>query len=316
MNITSSSILKRQNSDPIITHRPSQTQEVKKISESTQKIEILNQELMPLKEERNRLNLQVKKLASKRNALHNEVKNLRKEAGSIREKRDAINEQVKQLKKLRDEMETSRKEKLDRISELREKLDGFTEKRVMRDWRAIERKIEEIDWKIQTDSLPVKEEAILINRIRQLEAQLSTQKKIKKIHEELRELRANDRNLGIEAKILHEKLSELAEQSQRFHEAMLEKLDKARNLQAKADDFHKKYVETKKQAHEVLQKCIKLIQQIRTIEQELKETADKRQADRQSELHKELEDRALAKLKRGEKLMWEEFKILAEKGMV
>jgi uncharacterized coiled-coil DUF342 family protein len=48
----------------------------------------------------------------------------------------------------------------------------------------------------------------------------------------------------------------------------------------------------------------------------LKEQADKRQSKRKSELQKELEERALAKLKRGEKLLWEEYKILAQKGKV
>jgi uncharacterized coiled-coil DUF342 family protein len=290
---------------------------VNKISESPkQKIENLNQELMPLKEERNRLNLEAKKWADTRNSLNNEVKGLRTEAGSIREKRDALNEQVKQLKKLRNELGTKRKEKRDRISELREKLDELTETRSMRDLRAIEREIEDIDWKIQTNSLPVKEEAMLINRVRQLEAQLSALKKIRKLKKELHELQTDDRNFGAEAKTLHEKLSELAEQSQKFHEQMLEKLDKAHTLQSEADDFHKKYVETKTQAQKLHQKCIELLQQIKSIERELKETADKKQAERQSELQKELEERALTKLKRGEKLMWEEFKILAEKGMV
>jgi uncharacterized coiled-coil DUF342 family protein len=293
------------------------TQEVKKISEfPKQKIENLNQELTPLKEGRNRLNLEAKKWADKRNALHNEVKSLRTEAGSIKEKRDALNEQVKQLKKLRDEVGTSRKEKRDRISKLRQKLGELTETRSMRDLRAIEREIEDIDWKIQTTSLPVKEEAMLVNEVRQLEAQLSTQKKIKKLKTELHELHTNDRNLGAEAKTLHEKLSELAEQSQKYHEQMLEKLSKTRKLQAEADDFHKKYIETKTQAQELHQKCIELLQQIRTIEWERKETADKKQAERQSELQKQLEERALKKLKRGEKLMWEEFKVLAEKGLV
>jgi len=40
------------------------------------------------------------------------------------------------------------------------------------------------------------------------------------------------------------------------------------------------------------------------------------EAKRQLELRKELEERALEKLKRGEKLTWQEFKVLADKGIV
>ncbi|UCC58109.1 MAG: hypothetical protein JSW14_07070 [Candidatus Bathyarchaeum sp.] len=290
---------------------------MKKISESPKhKIERLNQELIPLKEERNKLNLEAKKCADKRNALHNEVKSLRKEAANIKEKRDAVNEQVQELKKLRDEAKNRRKEKRDRTLELKEKLRGLTKKRPEGNLRHIEREIEKIDWKIQTTSLPVKEEENLINQVRQLEAQLLVQKQIKKVKEELLELRTKERNLGIEAKTLHEKLAELAEQSQRFHEKMLGTLDKARNLQVEADNIHQKYLETKQQAQKLHQKSVEHQEKIRAYEGELKETADKRQAERESELQKELEERALTKLKRGEKLMWEEFKILAEKGLV
>mgnify|MGYP001219914927 CR=1 FL=1 len=83
-----------------------------------------------------------------------------------------------------------------------------------------------------------------------------------------------------------------------------------------ADDAHQKYVETKQQAQKLHQQCVELLEKIRTIKRDLKKKADKEQTKRQSEIQKELEKRALAKLKRGEKLLWEEFQILAEKGML
>ena len=209
-----------------------------------------------------------------------------------------------------------RKEKLDKFSELKEKIRALDENRPEGNLRQVQKEIEEIDWKIQTNSLPVKEEQELVNRVRQLESQLVVQKQIRKVKDELFKLRAEEQKFAAEAKEIHEKLSELAEQSQKFHEQMLAVLDKARKLQGEADDAHQKYVETKQQAQELHQKCVELVEKIRTIERELKETADKKQAERQSETQKELEKRALEKLKRGEKLMWEEFQILAEKGML
>jgi uncharacterized coiled-coil DUF342 family protein len=290
---------------------------VKKISDSPQhKIEQLNQELTPLKEERNKLNLEAKKWAEKRNLIHEKIRNLRKEASSVKEKRDILNEKVQELKNLRNEVKARRKEKRDKILGLQEKIRDLNEKRPEGNLRQVEREIEKIDWKIQTNSLPLKEEQDLVNQVRQLEAQLVVQKQIKKVKEKLFELRTEEKKFGSEAKTLHGKLSEMAEQSQKFHEQMLEALDKARKLQVEADDAHQKYVETKQQAQKLHQKCVELVEKIRTIERELKETADKKKAERQSELQKELEKRALAKLKRGEKLMWEEFQILADKGLL
>jgi len=260
--------------------------------------------------------MESKKWAKKRNAIHEKIRNLRKEAAGIKEKRDALNEKVQELKNLRDQVKIRRKEKRDKISELQEKIRALNEKRPEGNLRHVEREIENIDWKIQTTSLPLKEEQDLVNQVRQLEAQLVVQKQIKKVKENLFELRTDEKSFGTEAKTIHEKLSELAEQSQKFHEQMLEVLDKARKLQVEADDAHQKYVETKQQAQKLHQKCVELVEKIRTIERDLKETADKKQAERQSELEKELEKRALAKLKRGEKLLWEEFQFLAEKGML
>ena len=213
-------------------------------------------------------------------------------------------------------MKIRRKEKRNKILELQDKIRALNEKKPEGNLRQVEREIEEIDWKIQTTSLPVKEEQDLVNRVRQLEAQLVVQKQIKKVKQKLFELRTEEKKFGTEAKILHGKLSELAEQSQKFHEQMIEVLDRARELQVEADAAHQKHVETKQQAQKLHQKCVELVEKIRTIERDLKEKADKKHAERQSEIQKELEKRALAKLKRGEKLLWEEFQILAEKGLV
>ncbi|UCD26072.1 MAG: hypothetical protein JSV75_03970, partial [Candidatus Bathyarchaeota archaeon] len=59
-----------------------------------------------------------------------------------------------------------------------------------------------------------------------------------------------------------------------------------------------------------------LLHRIETLKKEFHEAEEKIQAERQSKLRKELEKKALEKLKSGKKLTWEEFKILAEKGRV
>ncbi len=73
--------------------------DVKKITDSTNnKNEELNKELIPIKEERNKLNLEAKKWAEKRNKLNEKVQTLRKEANSIKEKRDIVSEKIERRK--------------------------------------------------------------------------------------------------------------------------------------------------------------------------------------------------------------------------
>jgi len=280
------------------------------------KIEALNQELTPLKEERNRLNDEAKKWVTKRDALHEKTRNLRQQANSIKEKRDALNEKVQELKNLRSQVMDRRKQKFDKISELREKIRELNEKIPGGNLRQVQREIEEIDWKIQTNSLPVKEEQELINRVRYLETLLVDQKKVGKVKDELFKLRAEEQKFGEEAKTIHDKLSELAEQSQKYHVQMIEILEKAHELQAEASEAHQKFVEAKEEAQKIHQKFVEVLGKIKSLQRDLKETSDKKQAERQSELKDELEKRALEKLKSGEKLMWEEFQLLAEKGLI
>ena len=280
------------------------------------KIEALNQELTPLKEERNKLNDEAKKWATKRDALHEKARNLRKDANSIKEKRDALNEKVQELKNLRSQVTDRRKEKFDKIAALRDKIRDLNEKIPGGNLRQVQREIEEIDWKIQTNSLPVKEEQELVNRVRHLESLLVDQKQIGKVKDKLFKLRAEEQKFGAEARTLHDKLSELAEQSQKYHAQMISILEKVRELQGEANEAHQKFVESKEEAQKQHQKFVEVLEKIKGIQRDLKETADKKQAERQSELKGELEKRALEKLKRGEKLLWEEFQVLAEKGLI
>lgn len=284
------------------------------MSESLEKrIGELNQELASLREERDKLSLEAEKWAEKRDSVHEKIQKFRTEAGSLKEERDVLNEKVHKFKSLRGEAKMRRKEKRAQILKLKEKIGDLVERKPSQRMRSIQDEIEKIEWKIQTTSLQVKEEEMLINQVRQLEAHLSVHKQIEKSKEKLMVLRIEEKALESEVKTCHEKLSELAEKSQEFHEEMLENLNKARSLKGEADSAHQKYVEIKQQAQIFHQKCVELLDKIKDLKKELQETEEKKQAKRQHELSKELEERAIEKLKRGEKLTWEEFKILAEK---
>ena len=279
-------------------------------------IATLNQELIPVKEKRNNLNQEAKKWVEKRNTLNEKVRNMRKDASEIKEKRDAINKQVQELKNLRNQVSAKGKEKRTRISELQEKISQLHGNRRSGNLRQVARQIEEIDWKIQTTSLPIKEEQDLVNQVKKLENQLIVQKQIKQVEKRISSLQTIEKKINNEAKIIHKKLSEIAEKSQKYHSQMLDILERIHKLKDEADDSHKRFIEIKEKAQKLHQQCVVFIEEIRSIEINIKEKADKKQAKRQSELKEELEKRALAKFKRGEKLMWEEFQILAEKGML
>lgn len=283
---------------------------------SRERNEEVNQELSRLRQERDKFDLEARKWADKRDTLHEELKKLRKEISSLREKRDKLNDEVQLLKNLREKAKQQRNEKHAQIAEVKEKTSSLKKKEPPRRMHQIEKDIENLEWKIQTTAYTLKEEKRLTEQVSILEAQLLIHKQMKELEKDLMELRAEEKALQTKAQDHHERLSQLAEQSQKFHQQMAETSDRAWLLQKEADVAHQIFVENKQKSRELDQKCKQLSEQVRTLREKLREFEEEKRKKRETELHKQLEETALDKLKRGEKLTWEEFKALSEKGII
>lgn len=283
------------------------------MSESaTQKIEELNRQLIVLKQERDQLSNEARNWAEKRNTIHEQMKILRAEAKSLKEKRDTANQKVQELKSLREQSRTEQKEKRAQLSKTKEKMHVLIEKKPPRHLHDIEKDIETIDWKIQTTPLSVKEEKVLVDHVKTLEKQRVIQKRLQELKNTAMTMQSEERGLATKAELSHEKLEELAEQSQKLHEQMIELLTKAQNLRTEADAAHQKYLEFRQKVDGTHQKYVKLLQQIDSLRQGIQKKNEEQQAKRQQELLEEATEKAREKMKRGEKLTWDEFRLLTE----
>jgi len=283
---------------------------------ATLKIEELNRELNALKQERDKLNNEARVWAEKRNAIHEQIKTMRAEAKHLKEKRDDINQKVKELKGLREQAKSEQKEKRAQISKIKEKMRVVIKKKPFRPMVNIQKDIDSLEWTIQTTSMPVKEEKALVDQIRILESQRAIHKQIQELKDTLVELQTEEKALATKAKLHHGALAELVEQGQEFHKQMFELLTKAQNLKSEADATHQKHMEFRQKANKVHQKFLELLEQINSLKLEIKKKEDEQQAKKQQELREEAVKKAHEKMKRGEKLTWEEFQLLAEQGAV
>jgi phosphoserine phosphatase len=281
---------------------------------SAVKIEELNRELSALKQERERLSNESRAWAEKRNAIHEQVKTLHTEAKSLKEKRDTINQQVKELKGLREQARSQQKEKRTQILKAKEKMRVIMEKKPSRPMADIQKEIDSLEWRIQTTSMPVKEEKMIVDQIRVLESQRAIHRQLQELKNTLVELQTEEKAFATQAKVHHQTLAELAAQGQKFHEKMLELLTQARNLRSEADAAHQKHVEFRQKTNEVHQKCLRTLQQINVLRQEIQQKEETLQAKKQQGIREEAVKKAQEKMKRGEKLTWEEFQLLAEQG--
>jgi len=280
------------------------------------RIEELNRVLTALKQERDKLNSEAKTWVEKRNTVHEHIQTLKTEAKQLREKRDEINQKVKELKTLRDQARSEQKEKRAHILKVKEKMQAVMGKRPSRPMTDIQKEIESLDWKIQTTPMPVQEEKFIVDQIRILESERAIHKQLQELKSNLIELQTEEKALATKAKLHHEALTKLVEQGQELHKQMLELLTKAQNLRAEADAAHQKHLEYRQKASEVHQEFLEVLQQFNSLKQEIQKKEEEQQAEKLQEMREEAVKKAREKMKRGEKMTWEEFQLLAQQGEV
>jgi uncharacterized coiled-coil DUF342 family protein len=178
----------------------------------------------------------------------------------------------------------------------------------------LEKEIQNLEWKIQTTSIPIKEEKIIIDRVRFLEKQRVVYKRLQELTDKRLELQTEAKALETQAKLSHEKLSQLAEQSQKFHEQLIEATKNVKTRIQNADQAHRKHLEVRQKANQVHEKYIEIQRQIKALKEEQAKIEKEHYTKREQQLREEATKKAQEKMKRGEKLTWDEFKLLTEKG--
>ena len=286
-----------------------------KQQEKLRKIEELNQKLAVLKEQRSNLFAEAKELAVKRDKLNDEFKRLRVEAQELKKARDEINTRVKELKQQRSQIKAEIAKKATELKSLQSEIKVLMAKKPPKSSGVLQKEVEAIEWKIQTTPLTLQEEKQLVEKVKQLEAQLNVHGRIEQLSRKKLELTTELKALEARAKSLHEKIINEAEKSQQTHKEMIKKLEEAKKLKTEADSLHKLFLQTKEKLKPVKEEIEKILEEIKRLREDMVAEAEKERKKGEENLLENVAKNALEKLKRGEKLTWEEFKILTEKGL-
>jgi len=286
------------------------------IETSEQKIARLNNELDALKVERDKFNEEAQAWAEKRDKIHDEIRRIGLEAKGFRDKRDELNDEIKFLKTMKEERVKKRAETFDQLKSQRLKIKDASATKTVRSSKLLEREIAKIDWQIQTKPHSLEEEKKLVNQVKTLEIQLQVNRRIEQIKNEIANLKKEARTLKDEIQTDTSKIRELAEHSQKFHEKMIRELEKAKALKTEADKMHHKFVESKEKANTCHSKYVEILDQVKALRTAIRQREEEARTKQQTDLKRKIEDEALDKLKRGKKLSFEEFKILAEQGKI
>jgi len=280
-----------------------------------EKIANLNEKLSVLKAQEDTLTSEAQRFAVMRDDLNEQVRGLRDEALGLRSQRDKLNEKVKELKQKRNEIRVGIQDKLEETKKLREESRILSKRKPPRSHEILQKEVESIDWTIQTTSLTLQEDKELVEKVKQLEMQLSIHRKLEQLAKRKAELRTEAKTMKAEAEQLHTQLTENVQKSQETHRKMLEKAKKLGTLKAEADNMHKQFLQAKIATEPINEEMKVVLSQIRQLKAEMTEEAQKERKEIEDALRESLETKAREKLKRGEKLTWEEFQLLAEKGI-
>jgi uncharacterized coiled-coil DUF342 family protein len=272
----------------------------------------LNRSLASLQQQLDLLNKKAEHWAEKRNAIHTQIKDLRSEAAKARDLRNAANAKAKAWKRKRNQTRALLTKKKEESRQLKRTLQRLNAKKPKRTVEAIRREKEQIEWRIQTSSLTLQEEKLLVEQVNQLETQLSIYEEIDNTSEKIRELQDQMEKMNAAATLSHTGVLDLAQRSQQFHQKTLKATEKIKALQVDADAFHQKFVQSRRKRGEIYAEYLEVKQRNETIKKEKAEKEEKEKREHREDARKQIKAKAQEKLERGEKLTWEEFKLLTD----
>lgn len=280
--------------------------------DKTGEIARINRGLSALREQAKNAGADTKGHVEKRDKLNEKFKKMRQEIREFKTERDSLNEKVKTLKQQRDDARAKIKAYIEQIKVHNEKIAELKKKTPRGSRRDMQKEFDEIEWRIQTTSLDMQEEKRLMERVRQLETQLSVYKKIDQHVKKISELRKELDPFEAAADAAHKELTGIAERSQDIHAKMMAKIDESKDIKGEADRLHNAYIQAKEQVRPLHEEIKKLTEQKRKLQAAVREEDEKKKKRLEQALKEKLGSQAKDKLQRGEKLSWDEFKLLTE----
>ena len=278
-----------------------------------------------------KLEEKIYELRGKLREINLKIRNAQEEASSYEEKRDEIHAMmrpfVEKLRKIRKE-DADKWEKLNKLretlaekkSELKARKEKYLEvkrklwklKGIKETVEEIQKRIEELDWRLQTQPLPKEEERRIGEVLEILHVKLAQARQKMELQRELEGLEAELEAQRKEMDQIREEIGEVKGFLSERSEQVKQLREKIQALKQKADEWHAKYLEAKERLMKLEAEKILLVSQLIEQQNILKKLKEDEERKRLEERKKRLKAEAKLKLHSGKKLSFEEFKALME----
>jgi len=273
-----------------------------------------------LKDKIDILKTEIEESIKKRDENNKQFKELLAQLKEAKEKRDEANKEVAAYKERRDE---KRKE----LSKLKDELKGIKKELTDEDSSSpnpfkLQKRIDEMEWKLETSVLSLKEENKLITHIADMRKDLESTKLSKETRDKIKSLREQISGLRKDIDAEHEKVVEFSQESAKYHERVTYYSQRASETKKVADKAHQDFLAKKSVLNNTYAELRKIRDQMNRHRDKIgekkaeghvrrtkeKERENKKMMDEINVQAKDLYDRFIS----GEKLSTEEVRILQE----
>ena len=282
----------------------------------------LEEDINKLRKNRDEYNLLTKDLLTKRNEINNEIQELLDKAKEYMKKRDDLNQQVKEKKEQRKEFQErlqQDKKTLDEIVEKEQTIDKGSIRKKRGTMIAISKKIDKIEWELQTSVLNPEQEKERIQLLEKLSDQVNKLAEEVHITTKQNELWKKISSAQKEINNLYVQIVDSAKESQIYHNLMNQHFQKVNTLRKQANDYHKEFITNKKTADGFHKDFLSKVTEKNDLKKQLKEAQQAHRQKIKERIKSSIEEnvkKAFEKYEAGENLTLEEFRLLVENGMI
>ena len=262
-----------------------------------------------LTESKRTLEKETKKWLTERNRLNDLFQNLKQEIAVLKDKRDKINQEVLELKEKREELKKILYENRDVVDKIFDSLKELKIK-IPHGAHRLTKERDEIDWKIQTNSLSIQKEKELLERIKEIETNLVEFDHSNKLKQELHERKKEIESLKNQMDPIRNQQMELSKESDVVQDEMTKLYDRAKKFREESNEAHKKYEEGSKQLAQIRAEYITQIKKIKELRKKCQDLTESESLKKMESYKKKSEREALEKFKKDKKITLEEFKMI------
>ncbi|HDP73887.1 MAG TPA: hypothetical protein ENN46_02945 [Candidatus Woesearchaeota archaeon] len=288
------------------------------VKEVIQKLGKQRKDIVDLRNIVNALNKDKEETFAKKKEISTRIKQLFGEIRELKKKRDALNSEIRELKKKRDPLNLQIKELSQVIRESKSLLnqDGNAEQPKINP-RLTQKKISQIEFKLETEVMPFNQESQLRRVIKDLKKELEEAKKQSKEFFDIIEMNNKLREIKAEADKHHRQIQQKAMETKEIHDNIIsnakeiESLKEQENaLNEEASVKKKDFLEKSNQLKDMLKQTGSLSKQLNQIKEDTKAEEKKKTAVDIEKKKKQIEE----KMKKGQKLTTEDLLVFQSGG--